>query len=96
MVHFSRLKASFYWANFPQEYLRVARHESLDVLETVPKVTLHHTHPRSLLKPEERDEFLQEFIALIRCLANGEGDVGFLRCEENPPIHREVSQDIRD
>lgn len=43
------------------------------------RVTLKHTPPYNLLDPVPHTQFLKHFIALIRYLAAGHGDVGYLR-----------------
>ena len=92
VIHIDGLSASFYWAEFPVQYLDTVRNRNLADLKDVPKVTLHHTRPKSLIDPDQRDRFLQEFVAIIRCIADGYGNVGFLRRDLLVnPLHR-VSQ----
>jgi hypothetical protein len=82
------VKVSFYWAKFPSEYLRTVRLGSLSDLKKCSRITLHHSKPRSLLDPMERNDFLEEFVSIIRCVAEGYGKVGYLRRDKDTSIHR--------
>jgi len=43
-----------------------------------------------LINPDSRDQFLREFISLIRCLGEGHANVGYLRQDlEDNPIHKQ-------
>jgi hypothetical protein len=92
-MHLSGFDVSFYWAIFPTEYLRAVRNGSLRNRHDIGHVTIRHSEPRSLLKPDERDQVIAEFIALIRCIANGDGNVGFIRRDSDSPIHRKRKLD---
>jgi len=93
VMHLSGVKVSFYWAVFPTEYLQTVRLKNLCDVQKLAKVTLHHTQPRSLINPKERDEFIKEFLSIVRCLADGEGRIGFLRSDKKSPIHK-VDEDL--
>lgn len=77
-----------YFAKFPAEYLRVLRDIDLNILENrKDKVKLHHTKRYNLFNTVDRTDFIKEFIALLRYIAAGEANIGFLgkKCKE---IHR--------
>jgi hypothetical protein len=42
-------------------------------------VNLYHTAPCDLLDPDNRLQFCKEFIAVVRCLADGNASIGYLR-----------------
>jgi hypothetical protein len=90
VMHLSGVKVSFYWAEFPKNYLQIVREKNLDELRHIPKIILHHTQSRSLIIPDERDQFIKEFLSIIRCLADGYGRIGYLRRDADSPIHRYV------
>ena len=90
-MNVSGLKVSFYWAKFSPEYLTTIRFKGLDELKKFPYFTLHHSKPRSLLDPQERDYLLEEFVSIIRCVAEGYGKVGFLRRDKHTPVHRDLN-----
>ena len=94
VVHLAGFHISFYWARFPSQYLATIRHHNLTDLKNIPKVTLHHSQPRSLIDPVERDSFLHEFVAIICYVAGGYGNVGFFRRDSNSPIHRVVNKSV--
>ena len=89
-MHLDGYYVSFYWAEFPVEYLETVRFKSLNELQSMDKIVIRHTKPMSLVDPDERDQFLQEFLSIIRCLVDGKGRIGFLRHDMDPnPIHRD-------
>jgi len=91
VIHIDGLSASSYWAEFPVQYLDTVRNRNLADLKDLPKVTLHHTRPKSLIDPDQRDCFLREFVAIIRCIADGNANVGFLRRDLlRNPLHRDT------
>lgn len=96
MVHINGHEASMYYATFPQSYLRTVQKLGLAHLEGTKQIYLHHTKPQSLLHPESRTKFLEDFIAVILFLADGKGNVGLMRREPATPIHRdfEDNEDI--
>ena len=96
VVHLAGLHVSFYWARFPSQYLDTIRNHNLSKLTNIPKVTLHHSQPRSLIDPRERDLFLHEFVAVICYVAGGYGNVGFFRRDVDTPIHRDVDEKVSD
>ena len=49
--------------------------------------TLHHTTPANLLYADSRLAFLKDFIAVVRCLADGGAPIGHLRRDAGK-IHR--------
>ena len=89
-MNLSGVKVSFYWARFSSEYLKTVRLGNLSDLKNIPRVTLCHSQPQSLLDPKERDNFLQQFVSIVRCVAEGYGKVGYLRRDKDTPIHRDL------
>lgn len=89
MVHLAGVKVSIYWAEFPAQYLDTIRNHNVRDLKHFPKITLRHTHPQSLLVPEERDLFLRDYVSVVHFIAGGYGKVGFLRRDKDTPIHRD-------
>lgn len=88
MIHLSGLKASIYWASFPETYLRTIH--KLGVSKLSGGIRLRRTRPQSLIDHEQRTTFLRDMIAVIRCLADGRANVGLLRRIPEGPIHREM------
>ena len=86
----SGVQVSFYWARFPSEYLKTVRLGSLSDLKKFRKIRLRHSKPRSLLDPKERNLFLEEFVSILRCVAEGYGKVGYLRRDKETVIHRDL------
>ena len=96
-MNLSGVKACFYWAKFSSEYLTTVRLGNLSDLGKLsglkkdPRIRLCHSQPRSLLDPRERDFFLEEFVSVVRCVAEGYGKVGYLRRDKDTPIHRDLN-----
>ena len=90
VVHLSGLKACFYWAEFTSDYLRAVRFSSLRDLKDFGTVKLCHTRALSLVDPDERVQFLEQFISVLRCIAAGDANVGYLPRDCKTPIHREI------
>jgi hypothetical protein len=88
-MHMWGLTACFFWATFPPEYLRTLREENIEELQKHPLVTLYHSEPRHLLISSERDEFINEFMCVVRCITSGFGNIGFLRRNPKSPIHHQ-------
>lgn len=60
-------------------------------------VPLYHTAPCNLLDPDDRLQFCQDFIAVLRCLADGNASVGYLRRDgENMHKNSEGKDEERD
>lgn len=91
-MHTSGVKVSFYWANFPSEYLKTIRLGSLSDLKHLERITLHHSEPRSMLDPVQWNQFLEEFASIIRCVAEGYGKVGYLRRDKETAIHKDLNR----
>jgi hypothetical protein len=87
-MNLSGLTVSFYWVRFSAKYLQTVRLGNLSDLKNTSKIKLHHSKPRSLRDPTERDYFLGEFVSILRCIAEGYGKVGYLRRHEDTAIHR--------
>ena len=89
VVHFSGFYASIYYANFPSSYLSAIRHEGISALPSrfPTPLTLHHTAPANLLNADSRLGFIKNFIAVVRCLADGGAPIGYLR-RDGGKIHR--------
>jgi hypothetical protein len=87
-VHFDGFQVSVYWATFPSEYLRTIRDVDINLLENrKEKIKLNHSRRYSLLNTNDRTGFIKEFVALLRFVAAGEANVGFLR-KDGVEIHR--------
>ena len=73
VVHFSGFRASIYYADFPSLYLSTIRREVISVLPSrfPTRLKLHHTTPANLLDADSRLAFIKDFIAVVRCLADG-------------------------
>lgn len=56
------------------------------------KVKLNHTRRYNLFNTADRTDFIKEFIALLRYIAAGEANIGFLgkKCRE---IHRATNEE---
>lgn len=96
-MHFSGFYASIYFASFPSEYLSTIQHEGINALPTKYEapLTLHHTVPCNLIDPDARLKFLKDLIAVVRCLADGNAPIGYLR-RDGEKIHRRLGQDEED
>ena len=94
VVHFSGFYASIYFATFPSEYLSTIQHEGINSLKDKYKdpITLYHTVPCNLIDPDARLKFLKDFIAVVRCLADGNAPIGYLR-RDGGKIHRRLDED---
>ena len=94
VVHFSGFHASIYYATFPSEYLSTIQHEGINALKAKYKepLPLHHTAPCNLIDPDGRLKFLKDFIAVVRCLADGNAPIGYLR-RDGGKIHRRPDED---
>ena len=92
MIHISGVKVSIYWADFPSKYLATIRNGNLTELEQHPPITLHHTQPRSLLDPTERDVFLHDYIAVINYIVEGYSNIGHLRRDVDTAINGDRTQ----
>ena len=95
MVHFSGFYVSVYFAHFPASYLRTIRDVNVDSL-TPDTIYLHHTRLYNLFNAMDRTEFIKEFVALLRFVAAGEANVGYLR-RDSEVIHRtrDVEEDVQ-
>ena len=91
VVHISSDEASIYYAKFPQTYLRKVHREGIDDLTGTKQIYLHHTKPQKLFLAESRTKFIDDFMALILFLADGQGNVGFVRRDPEGPIHRDFT-----
>ena len=79
VVHINGHEASFYYTEFPQNYLRSVHRDGIDGLTGTKQIYLHHTKPQNLLLTAQRSKFIDDFVALILFLADGRGNVGFMR-----------------
>jgi hypothetical protein len=87
-VHFDGFHVSVYWATFPSEYLETIRDVDINLLkDRKEKIKLNHSQRYSLLDMYDRTDFIKEFVALLRFVAAGEANVGFLR-KDGVEIHR--------
>ena len=90
-MHFDGFQVSVYWATFPSEYLQTIRDVDINLLENrKEKVKLNHSRRYSLLNTNDRTDFIKEFVALLRFVAAGEANVGFLR-KDGMEIHRKAN-----
>ena len=95
VVHFDGFHVSVYFAIFPAQYLRTVRDINLNDLEGKPKeerIKLNHSRIYNLVNSIDRTEFIKEFIALIRFIAAGEANVGFLG-KTREEIHRIATEE---
>jgi hypothetical protein len=90
VVHINGHEASFYYANFPQSYLLKVHRDGIDHLIGTKQIYLHHTKPQNLLLTAQRTKFIDDLMALILFLADGRGNVGFMRRDPEGPIHRSL------
>jgi hypothetical protein len=82
-----------YFAAFPAEYLRCLRDVNIDDLKNRKnKIQLHHTRLYNLFNTSDRTEFIKEFVALVRFVAAGEANIGFLG-KGRSEIHRMTDVD---
>jgi hypothetical protein len=87
---------SVYFAKFPAEYLRSLRDVDINRLQhRTEKIKLHHTRLYNLCNTMDRTEFIKEFVALIRFVAAGEANIGYLG-KNCSGIHRTDSQVDQD
>ena len=92
-MHFDGFYVSVYWATFPSEYLRTIRDIDINLLKNrKEKIKLNHSRRYSLLDTRDRTDFIKEFVALLRFVAAGEANVGFLR-KDGVEIHRTTDGD---
>ena len=92
-MHFDGFYVSVYWATFPSEYLQTIRDIDINLLENrEEKIKLNHSQRYSLLNTKDRTDFIKEFVALLRFVAAGEANVGFLR-KDGVEIHRTTDGD---
>ena len=97
MVHFSGYHACIYYATFPSEYLSTIQHEGIQALKFKFKdpLPLHHTKLCNLMDAEDRMMFVLDFIAIVRCLADGNAPIGYLRRDNaEGKIHRKPDDDV--
>ena len=73
------------------EYLRTIRDVDVNLLKN-RKEKLNHSRRYSLLDTKDRTDFIKEFVALLRFLAAGEANIGFLR-KDGVDIHRTADGD---
>lgn len=94
VTHFSGFHAAIYYAIFPSEYLATIQTEGVTALKSKFKdpLPLHHTASHNLMNADARLQFLKEFIAVVRCLADGNAPIGYLR-REGGKIHRRIDVD---
>jgi hypothetical protein len=87
-VHFDGFHASIFFATFSAEYLRTLRDVNVGFLQNMPeKVQLYHTITWNLCHADSRTEFIKQFVALVRFVAAGEANIGFLG-KYRTSIHR--------
>ena len=86
-MHFDGFYTSIYFARFPASYLRTLRDVNIDLLRSQSKIKMHHTRRYNLLHTTDRTEFIKDFIALVRFIALGEANIGFLG-RNSQDIHR--------
>ena len=92
-MHFDGFHVSVYWTAFPLEYLHTIRDVDINLLkERKEKIKFNHSRRYSLLDTQDRTDFIKEFVALLRFVAAGEANVGFLR-KDGMDIHRNANED---
>ena len=88
VIHFDGFHACVYFATFPSQYLETLRNEDIGILrDRQPKIKLNHTRLYNLFMTDDRTDFIEEFVALLRFVAAGEAKVGHLR-KDSEVIHR--------
>jgi hypothetical protein len=82
---------------FPPEYLFTIQNEGINALKSKFKdpLTLHHTRSHNLMDADARLQFLKDLIAVLRCLADGNAPIGYLR-KDGGKIHRKPIQDYNE
>jgi len=97
VVHFSGFHASIYFASFPSSYLSTIQSEGISALPSKfpTPLMLHHTAPANLLDADSRLTFIKDFIAVVRCLADGSAPIGYLRREAGE-IHRTEEEESEE
>lgn len=97
VVHFSGFHASIYYATFTSVYLSTIQHEGINALKSKFKdpIPLHHTQPCNLIDADARLQFLKDLIAVVRCLADGNAPIGYLR-RDGGKIHRNIGNEAED
>jgi hypothetical protein len=96
VVHFNGFHACIYYATFSTEYLFTIQHEGIHALKSKfdNPLPLYHTEPCNLLHPDARLHFIQDFIAIIRCLADGRAPIEYLRRDDlEGKIHRKLNDE---
>ena len=58
-------------------------------------IPLHHTAPCNLINPVARLQFLRDLIAVIRCIADGNAPIGYLR-RDGGKIHRRSDDEDKE
>jgi hypothetical protein len=93
VVHFSGFHASIYYTTFPSDYLATIQNEGIEALKSKFKdpISLHRTAPCDLMDTDALLQFFQDFIAVVRCLADGNAPIGYLR-RDGGRIHREQEE----
>jgi hypothetical protein len=86
-MNISGIHACFYWAEFPPAYLETVRKRNLSDLKDEDTIQLNRTQSRDLTDTDDRKIFIQEFIGLVLCLADGHAMVGHLRRDPDSRIH---------
>jgi len=81
------LTVRFFWAKFPEQYIKTLRLQPIEELKKEPLITLCHTEAHHLSIPTERDQFIQEFLAIVRCIAAGKVNVGLVRSGPDSAMH---------
>ena len=88
VVHFDGFHVSIYFATFPAQHLKIIRDIDVNALQRQKeKIMLNHTRRYNLFNSVDRTDFIKEFIALVRFVAGGEANIGFLG-KNRPEIHR--------
>ena len=88
VMHVSGFNVSFYWTVFKKNYLETVWEKPLEEVKKLRMVKLFHTRPLSLLRSEQRDDLIVDFLSIVRFLVQGKGKVGFFRDDPDSPIHR--------
>jgi hypothetical protein len=77
-------------------YLSTIQDEGIHALKSKfnNPLPLHYTKPCNLLHPDARLHFIQDFIAIVRCLADGCAPIGYLRRDDpQGKIHRKLDDE---
>lgn len=86
-MHFDGSFVSIYFAVFPSAYLHAVRDGGLNTVISQPSLKLYRSQIYDLFETDQRTSFIRQFVALVRMIADGRGNVGHLRRDKDV-VHR--------